>query len=53
VKNTVLDALEEGFQVTVVTDAIRGIDVEPGDSQRAINQMRRAGAAATSSGSLL
>jgi nicotinamidase/pyrazinamidase len=44
VKNTVLDAVREGFAVTVVTDAIRGIDVEPGDSERAIEEMRRAGA---------
>jgi nicotinamidase/pyrazinamidase len=52
VKNTVLDALDEGFQVTVVTDAVRGIDVEPGDSGRALKEMRRAGAAMTSSESL-
>jgi nicotinamidase/pyrazinamidase len=44
VKNTVLDAVREGFEVTVVTDAIRGIDVEPGDSERAIEEMRDAGA---------
>jgi nicotinamidase/pyrazinamidase len=44
VKNTVLDAVREGFGVTVVADAIRGIDVKPGDSRRAIEEMRRAGA---------
>jgi nicotinamidase/pyrazinamidase len=44
VKNTVLDAVREGFDVTVVTDAIRGIDVKPGDSERAIEEMRDAGA---------
>jgi len=38
--------------VTVVTDAVRGIDVEPGDSGRALKEMRRAGAAMTSSESL-
>jgi nicotinamidase/pyrazinamidase len=52
VKNTVLDALEEGFQVTVVTDAVRGIDAEPGDSERALKEMRNAGAAAITSASL-
>jgi nicotinamidase/pyrazinamidase len=52
VKNTVLDALNEGFQVTVVTDAIRGIDAKPGDSQRALNEMRNAGASTTSSETL-
>jgi nicotinamidase/pyrazinamidase len=44
VKNTVLDAVREGFAVTVVEDAIRGIDIKPGDSDRAIEDMRRAGA---------
>jgi nicotinamidase/pyrazinamidase len=49
VKNTVLDAVREGFGVTVVEDAIRGIDVKPGDSERAIEEMRRAGADLVSS----
>jgi nicotinamidase/pyrazinamidase len=44
VKNTVLDAVREGFAVTVIEDATRGIDVKPGDSERAIEEMRRAGA---------
>lgn len=44
VKNTVLDALGLGFQVTVVEDAVGGVDVEPGDSERAIEEMRAAGA---------
>jgi nicotinamidase/pyrazinamidase len=44
VKHTVLDARREGFDVTVVEDAIRGVEVEPGDSDRAIEEMRRAGA---------
>lgn len=49
VKNTVLDAIREGLGVTVVEDAIRGIDVKPGDSERAIEEMRRAGADLVSS----
>jgi nicotinamidase/pyrazinamidase len=49
VKNTVLDARREGFSVTVVTDAIRGIDVKPGDSDRAIDEVRSAGAKLTPS----
>jgi nicotinamidase/pyrazinamidase len=44
VKNSVLDARREGFDVTVVEDAIRGVEVEPGDSERAIEEMRGAGA---------
>jgi nicotinamidase/pyrazinamidase len=53
VKNTVLDAVREGFEVTVVEDAIRGIDVKPGDSERAIEVMRNAGADMVSSAELL
>jgi nicotinamidase/pyrazinamidase len=53
VKNTVLDAVREGFGVTVVTDAIRGIDVKPGDSERALEEMRAAGADFVSSTELL
>jgi nicotinamidase/pyrazinamidase len=53
VKNTVLDAIREGFRATVVEDAIRGIDVQPGDSARAIEEMRRAGAELVSSDELL
>ncbi len=53
VKNTVLDAVREGFDVTVVTDAIRGIDVKPGDSERALEEMRRVGAELVTSEDLL
>jgi nicotinamidase/pyrazinamidase len=44
VKNTALDALRLGFAVTVVRDAVRGVDVEPGDSERALDELRAAGA---------
>ena len=44
VKNTVLDARRIGFEVTVVEDAVRGVDVEPGDSERALEEMEGAGA---------
>ena len=43
VKNTALDALRAGFQVTVDTSAVRGVDVEPGDSERALAEVRAAG----------
>ena len=49
VKNTVLDALRQGLDVTVVEDAVRGVDVEPGDSERALEEMERAGAKVASS----
>jgi nicotinamidase/pyrazinamidase len=44
VKNTALDALREGFSVTVDSTATRGVDVEPGDSERALEALREAGA---------
>lgn len=44
VKNTVLDALEEGFSVKALEDAMRAVDVNPGDGERAIEEMRAAGA---------
>ena len=43
VKNTVLDARRLGFEATVVEDAVRGIEVEPGDTERALEEMRRGG----------
>lgn len=44
VRATVLDALHEGFQVVVLRDAIAAVDVTPGDGERAIEEMRVAGA---------
>jgi nicotinamidase/pyrazinamidase len=44
VKNTALDALREGFNVTVDSTATRGVEVEPGDSERALEEVRAAGA---------
>jgi nicotinamidase/pyrazinamidase len=44
VKHSVLDARRAGLDVTVLTDAIAGIDVTAGDSERALGEMRAAGA---------
>lgn len=44
VKNTALDALREGFSVTVDSTATRGVDVEEGDSEQALAEVRAAGA---------
>ena len=43
VKETCLEALRGGFLVTLLTDAIRGVDVMPGDSERAIGEIAAAG----------
>jgi nicotinamidase/pyrazinamidase len=43
VKNTALDALRLGFGVTVDSAAVRGVEVAPGDSERALDEIRAAG----------
>ena len=52
VKQTVLDACRLGFRVVVLSDGVRGIDVEPGDSDRALEAMQEAGAIVASSADL-
>ncbi|WP_448584436.1 nicotinamidase [Thermocrinis sp.] len=44
VKNTVIGGLNLGYFVFLLVDAIRGVDVNPGDSERAIEEMLDAGA---------
>jgi nicotinamidase/pyrazinamidase len=44
VLNTVRDALRLGYEVLLLSDAIRAVDVEPGDGQRAEAEMVRLGA---------
>jgi nicotinamidase/pyrazinamidase len=44
VSATARDALKEGFEVLVPEDAIRGVEVSPGDSQRAVETLKEAGA---------
>jgi nicotinamidase/pyrazinamidase len=53
VRASAIDACREGFQVTVVEDAIRGVEVEQGDSERALAEMRDAGAQTATSDELL
>ena len=50
VKETAIDAAELGFEVTVLLEAIRAVELEPGDGQRALEDMRRAGATIASAG---
>ena len=44
VKHTVLDGIQEGFRVMLIGDAVRGVNLNPGDSERAIQEMSAAGA---------
>lgn len=43
VKFTALDAIDLGFRTVVLTEGIRGVDLQPGDCQRAIEEMQNAG----------
>jgi nicotinamidase/pyrazinamidase len=43
VKHTALDALREGFEVVIDREGVRGIDVEPGDAEKAIAEVTAAG----------
>ena len=45
VKATVLDALRAGLAVVVLQDAVRAVDVKPGDGDRALAELAAAGAA--------
>ncbi|HEY5705950.1 MAG TPA: isochorismatase family protein [Terrimicrobiaceae bacterium] len=47
VLSTVRDALALGFKTHLLLDAIRGVDVQPGDSQKAEQEMIRLGAVPT------
>lgn len=52
VKFTVLDALKCGLHVRVIADGCRGIERQPGDIDRALDAMRKAGAEVVSSDSV-
>ena len=47
VKASVLSGLGEGFAMTLLTDAVRGVELVPGDTQAAIEEMLAAGAETT------
>jgi nicotinamidase/pyrazinamidase len=44
VRATVLDALAENFDVNVLADAVRAVNLNPQDGERALEEMREAGA---------
>jgi nicotinamidase/pyrazinamidase len=53
VRASAIDAARLGFETTVVTDAIRAVEVEPGDGDRALEEMSAAGAKLATSDQLL
>lgn len=47
VKATALDAVDFGFKTFLIEDASRGVDVQAGDTQRAVDEMRERGVIVT------
>lgn len=43
VKSTALDAVELGFRTHLILDACRAVNLEPGDEEKAVGEMRAAG----------
>jgi nicotinamidase/pyrazinamidase len=49
VKHTALDALELGYEVALIEDGCRGVDLNAGDVQNALNEMHEKGVKMTNS----
>lgn len=45
VRSSALDARKAGFEVTLLSDAIAGVDLIAGDSEKALHEMERTGVA--------
>ena len=52
VRASALDAIGDGFEVAVLEDGVGAVNVEPGDGDRALAEMRSAGATVTRSDEL-
>ncbi len=52
VRATALDAASAGFEVVLLEDAARGVDVKPGDSEKAVTEIKSKGAALLKSSGL-
>lgn len=50
---TALDAIKRGFKVILLLDACRAVDIKPGDGERAIEEMKKAGVIISDSASVL
>ena len=53
VKATAIDALSLGFETFVLSDACRGVNLQPGDDARALAEIAEAGGKIVSSGQIL
>jgi nicotinamidase/pyrazinamidase len=45
VRFTALDAVKEGFETTLILEGCRGVELQPGDIAKAIDELRQAGVA--------
>jgi nicotinamidase/pyrazinamidase len=52
VKFTVLDGLDLGFEVWLIEDGCRAVDLSPGDGDRSVAEMRAKGATVITSGEI-
>jgi nicotinamidase-related amidase len=52
VKFTALDAVDLGFRTFLIEDACRGVNLQPGDVRRAIEEMRQMGTSLAEANSL-
>ncbi|MEN3027641.1 MAG: isochorismatase family protein, partial [Aquificaceae bacterium] len=53
VRNTLLGAINLGYSAVLLLDGIKGVDVKPGDSERAVEEMLLAGAVGMEIGDVL
>jgi nicotinamidase/pyrazinamidase len=53
VKETALDALKKGFEVFLVTNAIRAVNVNKGDGEKALQELQQSGAYVINSDELI
>ena len=44
IRQTALEGVRQGFAITVLVDAVRGVNLQPGDSERALAEIKAAGA---------
>ena len=52
VRATALDGLKLGYEVNVITDGVRGVNVKPDDDKKALEEMSKAGARLVASAKL-
>ena len=50
VKETAIDAAARGFETILLLEAVRAVDLEPGDGQRALEDVQRGGVTVASAG---